>query len=63
MKTFLIERRKKSHLTMKEVAEKAGISESHYCLLENGERRPSVETAKRIGEVLGFAWARFFEEE
>lgn len=48
-------------LTMKQVANEAGISESFYCLIESGDRRPSVETAKKIAAVLGFDWTRFYE--
>lgn len=48
--------------TQKEVAERAGISESFYSLIENGNRRPSVEVAKRLGDALGFDWTLFFTE-
>ena len=50
-------------LTMKQVGDRCGISESHYCLIERGQRRPSPEVAKRIAAVLGFEWTRFFEDE
>ena len=38
-------------MTIREVGDRAGISESFYCMIENGERRPSVETAKKIASV------------
>ena len=41
------------NLTQQEVARKAGLSQPAYSNIENGERMPSVETAKRIGAVLG----------
>lgn len=50
-------------LTMKQISNKLDISESYYSLIENGERRPSVSVAKRIGAVLGFDWTKFFEDE
>ena len=56
-------RRLKKHLTQKQVSEAVNITESGYCLIENGQRNPSVETAKAIAKVLGFNWTRFFEEE
>lgn len=31
--------------------------------IELGERRPSVEVAKKIAAVLGFDWTRFYEDE
>ncbi|MBT9167226.1 MAG: hypothetical protein DDT19_00551 [Syntrophomonadaceae bacterium] len=35
------------------VAEKAGISESHLCLIEQGKRKPSLDIAMKIAESLG----------
>jgi len=35
--------------TMRQVADAAGISESMYCLIESGKRRPSPDVAKKIG--------------
>jgi transcriptional regulator with XRE-family HTH domain len=46
-----------------EVAEKVGITQQMYWMIENGERRPSVETAKKIAAVLGFDWVLFFPDE
>ena len=54
--------RKRKNLTMKEVGLQAKISESTYCLIENGKRRPSVKVAKRIAAVLDFDWTKFFEK-
>lgn len=45
------------------VAELAGITQQHYSLIETGVRCPSVDVAKRIADVLGFEWTRFFEDE
>lgn len=50
-------------MTQIEVAEKVGISQQMYWMIENGERRPSVETAKKIGAVLGFDWTRFYPDD
>lgn len=55
--------RKNQKMSQKDVGAKAGISESYYCLIEKGERTPSVTIAKRIGEVLGFNWTIFFDKE
>lgn len=51
------------NLTMRQVSEASDISESFYSMIENGERRPSVETAKKIAAVLGFDWVLFFPDE
>ena len=31
--------------------------------IENGNAAPSVNSAKKIADVLNFHWARFFEDE
>lgn len=54
--------RQGKNLTMREVAERSGVTESFYCLIERGARRPSVRTAKAIAAVLGFDWTEFFPE-
>lgn len=48
--------------TMKDLSKELDISESYYCLIENKERRPSVEIAKKIGKSFGFDWTKFYEE-
>lgn len=48
-------------LTQEAVALKAGISRATYTNIENGIRKPSVNMAKRIAEVLGFDWTKFYE--
>ncbi|MBO6382888.1 XRE family transcriptional regulator, partial [Enterococcus faecalis] len=32
-----------------------------YASIEQGRRRPSVESAMRIASILGFDWTLFFE--
>jgi transcriptional regulator with XRE-family HTH domain len=39
-----------------------GIGQGGYSMIELGERRPSVDTAKKIAAALGFDWTRFFED-
>ena len=49
--------------TQAQIAKAAGITQQMYSFIELGERRPSVEVAKKIASVLGFDWTRFFEDE
>lgn len=63
MQINLKELRKQKSLTQEEVSERIGITRSSYTNIENGERRPSVETAKKIAAVLGFDWTLFFPDE
>ncbi len=44
------------------VAEESGITQQMYSFIETGQRRPSVQVAKRIAAVLGFDWTQFFED-
>lgn len=44
-----------------DVANMAKIKQPTYCNIENGERRPSVDTAKKIAGFLGFNWTRFYD--
>ncbi|WP_198306490.1 helix-turn-helix domain-containing protein [Dehalobacterium formicoaceticum] len=49
--------------TQQEVANKSNISQNHYSWIENGERNPSIETAKAIAKVLSFEWIKFFNDK
>ena len=46
-----------------QIAKAAGITQQMYSAIELGERRPSVEVAKKIASVLEFPWTRFYEDE
>ena len=48
------------NLTLRQVAERAGVSESMVCLIEQEKRRPSVEVAKKLAAVLCIDWTLFF---
>jgi putative transcriptional regulator len=37
------------------------ISRQFYGMIENGKKRPSVDVAKTIAEILGIEWTIFFE--
>ena len=58
---WLLKIRKKENRTQKEVSEYANITPQMYSYIENGERRPSVDTAKKIAGFLGFNWTRFYD--
>lgn len=60
---WLKDKRKNLSLTQSKVASKCGISRAYYCEIELGVKTPSVDTAKKIGDVLGFRWTIFFDEE
>jgi len=53
--------RKQKNMTQEAVAKRAKIKRSSYTNIERGRRLPSVEVAKRLGDVLGIDWTKFFE--
>jgi putative transcriptional regulator len=63
MREWLIKQREKNGLTQDQVAKESKIERTYYNMIERGKRRPSVEVAKRIGEVLQFDWTYFFSIE
>ncbi|MCD8200619.1 MAG: helix-turn-helix domain-containing protein [Clostridia bacterium] len=40
-----------------------GVDRSYITHIVKGDRRPSVEMAKRIGALLGFDWRIFYEDQ
>ena len=57
------EKRKAQKLTQGELAQIVGVSQRAIASYESGDRRPSVDTAKRIGAELGFPWTKFYDGE
>ena len=57
------ERREELDLSQKELAEKAGISQSFLCDIEQGRSKPSIDTALKIAEVLNISDVKFFGNE
>lgn len=63
LKDILTAARVKKNLTHEQVSELTdkSISRQYYGMIENGTRRPSVEVAKSIAEILDIDWTIFFE--
>ena len=55
------ERREQLGISQKELAEKAKISQSFLCDIEQGRCKPSIDTAIKIAQVLNVADIKFFE--
>lgn len=55
------ERREQLGISQKELAERAKISQSFLCDIEQGRCKPSIETAIKIAQVLNVADIKFFE--
>lgn len=48
-----LSRRKEQGLTQKQVAQKAGIGESHLSLIENDKRDPSLRVLNQLAAAVG----------
>jgi len=49
----IIDARKKSDLTQKELSERTGITQADISKLENGNANPSLRTLRRLAKGLG----------
>nr|DAQ16353.1 MAG TPA: helix-turn-helix domain protein [Caudoviricetes sp.]DAU13524.1 MAG TPA: helix-turn-helix domain protein [Caudoviricetes sp.] len=58
---WLIDKRHKKDLSQAYVARECNISQQMYCYIEIGKKRPGVELAKKIADVLNFSWSKFYE--
>lgn len=63
MRNWLIAKRNELGLTQEEVASKAEIARTTYAMIEQNNRTPSVNVAKRIAKVLDVDWTLFFEQK
>lgn len=52
-----------NNLTQQEFCEKFGFNRSTIACIEAEINQPSVQTAQKLGEIIGIAWNLFFEEE
>lgn len=48
------------NLTQLDVAKSSGITEAHYNLIENGNRKPSLDVAYKIANALKISMDDFF---
>lgn len=61
MRDWLRDKRCRLGLTQQQVADASGIQRAYFTMIERGERRPSVQVAKCVADVLGFEWTLFFD--
>ena len=62
VKSALAARRKEKGLTQAELAQRVGIAQRTVAAYEGGERRPSVDVAKRLARELGMNWTDFYDD-
>ena len=49
-------------LTQEQVANESGVQRTTITMIELGENKPSVELAKKLGEIFNIPWYDFFED-
>ena len=55
--------REEAGLTQTQLAEKLGISRQAISNIELGIAKPTVENAKKLGEILHFDWTEFYDDK
>ena len=63
MREWLVQARNAKGMSQADVAKQSVIVQQSYQLIEKAVNRPRIETAQRIGAVLGIPWLRFYEDE
>ena len=63
VREWLIQIREERGLTQGAVASAAEIAQPSYFEIEKGISTPRPETAKKIGNVLGFPWMCFYDDD
>jgi transcriptional regulator with XRE-family HTH domain len=65
MREWLVDIRKRSGLTQKQVATKSSITQGYYSMIEKGQRGQCIplDTAQRIADVLNFSVEQFNKKQ
>ena len=65
MRSWLAQKRKEIGLTMKQMGDALDISESYYCLIENGERQKNMEITivTKLSSILSIPVEDIIENE
>lgn len=49
-------------LTQKDLAEQVGVLRLNVVHWEKGTYQPTIDNAKKLGQILGFDWKEIYEE-
>ena len=65
MRDWLFNSRKEKDLTQAQIAERIGITESYYCMIENGDRqkRMDITLVAKLSDILDIPIAKIAELE
>ena len=56
-------KREAAGLTQDQLGQRLGISRQAVSLLEIGTNKPTVENAKKLGEILNFDWTELYNDK
>ncbi len=59
---WLVDLRKSKGMKAVEMARQINVSRSRYCNIEKGRGKPTIAQAKRLANILGFDWTRFYDD-
>lgn len=54
-------KREEKNFSQENLAKAVGVQRQAISNIECGLAKPSVENAKKIGEILGFDWTEFYD--
>ena len=49
--------------TQEQLASECGVQRTTITMIELGENKPSVELAKKLGEIFEITWSDIFEDD
>lgn len=52
--------RRREHMTARQAADCAGVSQGYYTMVEQGKKVPGVGVARKLGSAMGFDWRRLY---
>lgn len=58
----LKDKRTEKKMSQEELANQCGVFRTHISNIEKGITKPSVNLAKKIGQILEFDWTEFYED-
>ena len=50
-------------LTQEQLANECGVQRTTITMIELGENKPSIELAKKLGEIFEITWSDIFEDD
>lgn len=62
MRNWFKEAMEKQSISRVEIAKEADVTPEYIYMITTGERNPSVQLAKKLADILGIEWPKFFDK-